>query len=30
VAELTGLVGREIFDAVLAAVREATRAPAPV
>ena len=30
VAELTGLVGRGIFDAVLAAVREATRVPAPV
>jgi hypothetical protein len=30
VAELTGLVGRGLFDAVLAAVREATRAPAPV
>jgi hypothetical protein len=30
VAELTGLVGRGLFDAVVAAVREATRAQAPV
>jgi hypothetical protein len=30
VAELAGLIGRGVFDAVLAAVREAAQAAAPV